>query len=327
MAPKKSPKSSNGTISAATGTRKQDHHDEKPTTSPPKKRKQDTKSSSPNKAPRRSARSAPKSQPSPTQLLTYLLSPPALSLAQPAVENETKSEDADKTSPRMYTTHATLLTPFEELVCAAILSRPISHRLGHRTIRTVLNPPYNFTTAKKVRDVGREKVGQALWDAKTQHKEKTATEIWDLANTVLDSYGERDEDGETLEGVRKSGGRDVERIRAELGKVKGIGKTGLDIFFRRLQWAWEEAYPFVDDKTAKALEGLGLSGDAQELSRLMEQNWDDLKSEESVKAIIGDSGDVEGRRKVFVVVLERAVGGTLEGNAGSLKEEAAKMEA
>ncbi len=54
-----------------------------------------------------------------------------------------------------------------------------------RTIRTISNDPYHFNTLKAIREAGSEKRHQALWDARTQHKGKTAQELGLLADAVI----------------------------------------------------------------------------------------------------------------------------------------------
>ena len=96
--------------------------------------------------------------------------------------------------------------------------------------------------------------------------------------------------------------------------VKGLGKTGIDIFRRRIQGVWPACYPFVDEKTSASLEKLGLPGDAESLKQLMDKHWDELKVE-NIEAKDGE----EKKRKAFVRLLEHAVGADLERNIDSVK--------
>ncbi|KAK3647476.1 hypothetical protein LTR22_013769 [Elasticomyces elasticus] len=280
-----------------------------------KKRKKATGTDEPQKAQRRSGRGAPKSQPSQEQLLRYMLSTAARELCQPEDETEDIAKRGDI---RTYSSGA--MNPFEELLCSVILSRPISHRLGLRTIRTVLNDPYNFNSAKATRDAGSEKQHQALWDARTQHKDKTADQIGTLAEVVLGKFtAEGDEDGTQMYKVREECDHDVDRERDFMqSNIKGLGKTGLDIFFRRIQWTWPKAYPFVDDKTIQSLRKLGLPEDGEELKDLVEKYWDVLKVED----LAGDD-EATKKRRAFTIVLERATGADLEGKHEALLAAAA----
>lgn len=261
---------------------------------------------------RKSARSAPRAQPSQTQLLKYMLSKDAENLCRPDDEARAlASSDIKKT----YT--SSVLNPFQELVCAVVLSRPISHMLGLRTIRTLFNPPYEFTSAKRMRDAGTEKVRQALWDARTQHKAKTADQLSYLADLVMERYtSEDDKHGENLGGVISQS--DVENTLQNLMRsVKGLGPTGCDIFRRRVQWLWEAAYPFVDSKSGKSLRELGLPDDGEQLRQILEEHWDECDT-------VGVAGRDEDERhhRGLMVVVERATGAGLEGKIENLKSKA-----
>nr|POF17800.1 hypothetical protein CFP56_13212 [Quercus suber] len=282
---------------------------------PSHKRKKSAQPDEPQKAARRSTRGATKSQPSQQQLLAFLLSSAAAPLCCPADETEAQNADSNL---RTYSSSA--LNPFEELLCAIILSRPISHRLGVRSIRTLLNAPYTFTSAVAVRDAGSEKRHQALWDAKTQHKAKTAEQIGELAEVVLEKFTAKDDErGTEMQKLRDDCGHDVPKEREELkSSIKGLGPTGLDIFFRRVQWLWTACYPFVDERTAQALKRVGLSESGEELVQALEKHWTDLPG----KDLAGDD-EAARKKRAFVVLLERVTGADLEGNVDQVIESAA----
>jgi len=63
-----------------------------------------------------------------------------------------------------------------------------------------------------------------------------------------------------------------------------------------------------------------LPGSAVELKQLIEEKWSELKLHD-IKGV----DEEDKRRKVFVRVLERAVGADLEVKAGVAKGEAAKL--
>ncbi|KAB2580827.1 hypothetical protein BFW01_g6695 [Lasiodiplodia theobromae] len=279
-------------------------------TSSPHKRKDSTQDASGGSPPAKAARSSPSNSldQGQTQVLRFLLSPHALPYTAPEVE---------ASQPSGVRTYATArLTPFEELVAAVVLSRPVAHALGQRAIRTLLNPPYGLTTPSKARAAaGEGRVLEALREARTQHKEKTAEAIGRLADVAVERWG----DG-GLEGVREEGGWDCDEERGVLKEgVKGLGETGLDIFCRRVQWLWEEVYPFVDGRTKGALEQLGLPGEAEELRQGLESRWDELGVKD-----IGLKGEEEKKRRAFVLVLERAVGASLEKKVQDVLREAVK---
>jgi hypothetical protein len=46
-----------------------------------------------------------------------------------------------------------------------------------------------------------------------------------------------------------------------------LGDVGVSIFFREVQLAWDELYPFADERALEAAERLGLGSDAQALAK------------------------------------------------------------
>lgn len=281
---------------------------------PASKAKDNTEPSS--KTARRSTRGNT-STPSSEQLLKYLLSPEAIRQCRTADEAKALKEAKDN-ALRTYT-DGSPLNPFEELMAAVILSRPISHSLGHRSIRTVLNDPYSFSSAKAIKDAGKDKCIEAMYAAHTQHKDKTAIELFGLANVILDEFsGSSDKDGSSLAGIRKAADNDADREHDLIKeKVKGVGKTALDIFFRRVQWLWDEGFPFIDGRTQDAVRELGLPTDADDLVKLIDEHWSGLKGLE-----IAGKGDPERKRRAFVIILERAIGASLEHKVDAVREAA-----
>ncbi|CAK3887169.1 Hypothetical predicted protein [Lecanosticta acicola] len=277
-----------------------------------KKRKNAAGSAKPKKEPRvgtrtpsaRNSRSS--SQPSQQQILVYLLSQEAEEFVRPDDEKEDLKKDANL---RTYT--SSLLSPFEELMCAVILSRPISHTLGMRTIRTILNKPYEFTTPKALKDAGEAKILEAMDNARTQHRGKTANELALLASLVVDKYtSDADKDGAKLKKVLLDNDNDYNQALASLKKeVKGLGANGENIFLRRAQWfpGWDDAYPFIDPKAEDALRKVGLPRDREGLRRLIDQHWAKLNT----KNMAGD-GDATKKKRAFFVVLERCIVADLE---------------
>ena len=268
----------------------------------------------PNKNPRRSVRSKTGPKSDPFKILQFLLSPSSLDLCRPKDEIEDlKNRDAD-----FRTYSSSTFTPFEELVCALILSRPIGHMLGVRSIRTIFNAPYELDTPKKIRAASNEGCREALDKARTQHRQKTAGELVLLADATSEFLG-YDEDDVTLNRVREESGHDAGKESEMLKRhVKGLGKTGLDIFGRRIQGIWPEFFPFIDDRTLGAVEMLGLPKSAEELKDLVDENWEQLETED-----IEAKDENEKKRKAFVRILERVVGSQLEGNIDQVKAQTA----
>ena len=154
-----------------------------------KKRKaQDGTGKEPPKASRRSARGAPSQSVDIVKLINFLLSPDSLHLCTP------KDEFAEvEKNPQLRTYSTNPFTPFEELVSALILSRPIGHMLGVRSIRTIFNEPHNLNTPQAIRAKGRDGCRAALDEARTQHRQKTAEELVLLANVVCEEFDEAEQ--------------------------------------------------------------------------------------------------------------------------------------
>ena len=172
----------------------------------PSKRKAKA-SDEPSKAPRRSARGAPQASIDPPKMIQFLLSPDSIDLCRPKDETEDLKNRGDI---KAYSSSA--FSPFEELIGAVILSRPISHALGLRSIRTIFNEPYNFTTPKALREAGPEGRRKALDEARTQHRQETAEELGSLADQAVDTIGDG-EDDVSLEKVRRDGEHDPGKAR------------------------------------------------------------------------------------------------------------------
>lgn len=253
---------------------------------------------------------AEKSSTDSAQIVKFLLSNEGLALCRP--DDESKAIEEQKGGMRTYS--ASAFNPFEELMCALILSRPIGHMLGVRSIRTLFNAPHNLCTPAALTKAGFEGCRQALDEARTQHRQKTAEELVMLAEAVADHFG-RDGDDVELTKIRQDAGHDAAKEREILQKnIKGMGKTGLDIFARRIQGAWAEFYPFCDDRTLTATTKLGLGQSAEEIAKTIETHWTDIEPQvEDLQTVSDKMDDAERKRRAFVQVLERAVGAELEG--------------
>ena len=163
----------------------------------------------PSKVPRRSARGAQQPSVHPVKMLQFLLSSSSSStdLCRPKDE----IEDLKTRGANTRTYSSSNFTPFEELICAVILSRPISHALGLRSIRTLFNEPWNLTTPKALREAGPEGRRKALDEARTQHRQKTADELGNLAEALADKLGDNEDDVE-MAIVRKECDQDADKV-------------------------------------------------------------------------------------------------------------------
>ncbi|NDW06992.1 hypothetical protein [Jiella pacifica] len=129
--------------------------------------------------------------------------------------------------------------------------------------------------AKALKDAGlttADHMAEATWKERVvilnrngyaRFDEKTSRFLQDVADHCRDAYG-----GD-LRKLREAAGRDPAEERRLLKAFKGIGDTGADIFFREVQVAWGELYPFADKRALQAAETLGLGNDAETLAGLV----------------------------------------------------------
>lgn len=112
-----------------------------------------TSSTSTSKAARRSFEGTKTKPATIHQTPHYLLTPAAIEQCRPNEESKAFPELNNIYGSRLQTYSSSVLTPFAEFVCAAVLSRPVPHALGHRSIHTILNEPYSFTKPKSIRAI------------------------------------------------------------------------------------------------------------------------------------------------------------------------------
>lgn len=283
----------------------------------------------PKKVPRQGSRSSSRTAGNPAtpkQLLNFLLSAQSLPYCFPAEEFDAASNSPSEDFKSYSRTWPTSFTPFEHLVCAHLLAKPLSHVLGMRSIRTLLNEPYALTTPEKILKGGEKRVWEALEAARTQHRQKTASYIFGMAQAYADS--------ETMFALAEeaNGEGPVGVIRHVKNTVPGLGNVGGQIFCRRIQCVdgWGDAlWPYADSKALEAVREVGIDvEDAEELQGAIEEGVD--------WSLVGDMGlqggskgekDTEMETRVqaeFVVVLERALGCVLEGKVVELRRAAVK---
>lgn len=99
-----------------------------------------------------------------------------------------------------------------------------------------------------------------------RYDEKTATQLGDLAETLRDAYG-----GD-LRRLREATGCDPVEERRRILAFKGIGPVGADIFFREVQLAWDELFPFADARSLATAADLGLPATPAGLAALVPQS-------------------------------------------------------
>jgi endonuclease III len=149
---------------------------------------------------------------------------------------------------------------FKLLVAAILFSARIGAKQGVRAAGALFEQ--GWTTAGKLAgSTWEERVRVLDRSGYARYDERTATMLGQASELLLERYG-----GD-LRRLREAAGRDPNRERALLRQLKGLGNVGIDIFFREVQVAWDELYPFADERALGEARQLGLPGDAKALAR------------------------------------------------------------
>jgi hypothetical protein len=156
----------------------------------------------------------------------------------------------DTTSPNPKTILALLLN-------AILSSARISHALAAKSVACLIEADYHDIQVLK-KASWEEKTAVLTKGGYTRYREKTATMLDGLADLVLEKY-----DGD-LNNLVKQNNSEPGKIRAALKEIKGLGDVGVDIFFDTAQGVWPCLAPFVDPRSLKTAQQLGL-GTVEEL--------------------------------------------------------------
>ena len=97
----------------------------------------------------------------------------------------------------------------------------------------------------------------------TRYDERAARLLGEAAEHVRDAY-----DGD-LRRLREAAGCDAKAEQRLLNDVPGLGPTGVKIFCREVQAAWDELHPFCDKKAWGAAKALELARSVKELAGLV----------------------------------------------------------
>ncbi len=151
---------------------------------------------------------------------------------------------------------------FQLLVLAELLSARIG--AGIAVAAAVELTRGGWTTAATMRDARRASVIAALGRAGSRrYDERTATELREMAELVLDRYG-----GD-LRGLGEKAEKDVDRAARLVQEVKGIGPTGAAVFLREVQAVWSWVRPYLDDRARGGARRIGLPDDGARLAELV----------------------------------------------------------
>lgn len=150
---------------------------------------------------------------------------------------------------------------FQLLVASLLFSARIAAKNAARAARALIDA--GLTTPRKMADATwQERVDVITWHGYKRYDESTSTQLGQVANLCLDRYG-----GD-LRRLREEASYDVGEEKRLLTEFKGIGPLGADIFLREIQLAWDEVYPYADDRILQVAARLGLPDDTPGLAKL-----------------------------------------------------------
>ncbi|KIY03335.1 uncharacterized protein Z520_00026 [Fonsecaea multimorphosa CBS 102226] len=144
------------------------------------------------------------------------------------------------------------------LLNAILSSTRVSHSIAAKTTALVIKAGYHKLDVLK-KSTWEERTEVLTEGGYTHYREKTATFMGQLAELIEEKY-----EGD-LNNVLKTASQDRSNIRAELQKIKGIGDVGIDIFFTTAQHVWTCLAPWIDPRSLKTAEHIGLGNDVQAL--------------------------------------------------------------
>jgi hypothetical protein len=156
-------------------------------------------------------------------------------------------------------------SPLFRLLCACML---FSARIGTNIAISAAKAlaDRGWTTAKKMADSTWAERAKTLNEAGyARYDEQTSRWLGETTELLLDRYR-----GD-LRQLREAADRDPATERRLLKEFKGIGDVAVDIFFREIQGAWDELYPFADRRALDAAKALDLGNDAAALSTLVDR--------------------------------------------------------
>lgn len=151
---------------------------------------------------------------------------------------------------------------FRLLVLAELLSARIGADIAVAT--AVELDRAGWSTPQRLRQAARPDVVRALGrGGYRRYDERTATQLRDLAQRVLDRYG-----GD-LRRLAVEAEEDVARAASLLQEFDGIGPTGAAVFLREAQAVWHWVRPFLDEKARAGARRAGLPDDGDRLAALV----------------------------------------------------------
>lgn len=144
------------------------------------------------------------------------------------------------------------------LVLTLLLSARIGSDIAVAAARELFDA--GCRTPQGTRDTPRRQRVAALGRGRyRRYDERTATQLGELADAVLDRYA----------GDLRRLHVESDDLERDLQQFKGIGPVGAAIFCREVQGVWTDLAPYVDDRAAQAAARLGLPTAPDALARLV----------------------------------------------------------
>ncbi len=152
---------------------------------------------------------------------------------------------------------------FQLLVLAELLSARISADIAVATAGELRAD--GWTTPQRMREAPRSGVIRALGrGGYRRYDERTATQLRDAAQLVIDRYG-----GDLRRLAEEAGG-DVRSAARLLQEFPGIGPTGASVFLREVQAIWPWVRPFLDDRARAGARRVELPEEPAQLAALVD---------------------------------------------------------
>lgn len=166
-------------------------------------------------------------------------------------------------------------TLLAHLLNALLSSTRISHAIASKTLGLLIEAGYtNLETLEK--STWEERTEVLTEGGYTHYREKTATELQKMAEWIRRECGA---DLNTVLHLSKLNGEGAEvknLVREKMKEIKGFGDVAADIFFDSAQGVWGELAPFLDLRSQKTAERIGLPGNADDLFRILKNSPVDM---------------------------------------------------
>ncbi|KAL9094477.1 MAG: hypothetical protein Q9165_003327 [Trypethelium subeluteriae] len=152
----------------------------------------------------------------------------------------------------------TASTVLAHIFNAMLTSARISHELAAKTVSCVIEAGYADVQTLKSSS-WEERTEVLTKGGYTRYREKTATALGDLCEWVLEKW-----EGD-LNNLRKDAEDEPERIKSKVKEIRGLGEVGVNIFCDTMQGLWTCLAPFMDPRSLKTAETIGLGSDVEQI--------------------------------------------------------------